>query len=251
MITKLIGALILLGSFVIVYMFETTSSAVGWVRVFHWPAIILTGIGPIGLLLISSDLRAILDAILLLSHSPKKMRQVFKNERQVMRELSERYYTEGSRAIESVDKNISLVFKSVLDKLALRIPISDIRVLLREQQESVDSEVSRSISIMSLAIKLTPSVGMLGTILGMVNLLSSLQDPSEIGSHMSLALLTTFYGLFFSLAVWTPAQYRLQSMLNTQHQSFDQLDHWLLLLESRKPAEYIAKESVLGSKAKK
>jgi|SRR5580700_3174282 chemotaxis protein MotA len=249
MISKILGAIILLSCFVIVYLFETQTTAVGWVRIFHWPAIILTGIGPIGLMLIASDFRTIWEALALVSHSPRNMRKTVDNERLTMRELSEKYYTGGSGSFEETkDRKTSRAFRSVLNKLALRIPIPDIRTILGEQQAQTDSDVTRSIGVMALAVKLAPSVGMLGTILGMVNLLSNLDDPSEIGSSMSLALLTTFYGLFFSLAIWTPMQYRLQSMLQIQHQGFDQIDHWLALLETRKPAEYIERESMIGGK---
>lgn len=249
MISKIVGAILLLSCFVIVYLFETQSTAVGWMRIFHWPAIILTSIGPIGLLLIASDFKAILEAIGLASHSPVAMRQMVDNERVTMRELSEKYYSSGSGSFEdNKERKTSRAFRSVLTKLSLKIPIADVRTILGEQQAQTDAEISRSINIMGLAVKLAPSIGMLGTILGMVNLLSSLDDPSEIGSHMSLALLTTFYGLFFSLALWTPLQHRLQALLESQHQSFDQIDHWLALLETRKPAEYIERERMTGSK---
>lgn len=247
MISKILGIAILIGCFVVVYMFETTSNVVGWMRIFHWPAILLTGIGPIGLLLIASDPRTLWEALSLLFHSPKQIRNYISTERRVMQELSEKYYTVGTRSFEQLtEKNISRSFASVLEKLALRIPIADIRFLLAEQQDSLNAEISRGIGVFGLAVRLAPSIGMLGTILGMVNLLSSLQDPSQIGSSMSLALLTTFYGLFFSLALWSPLQHRLQSMLDAQNQEFDLIDHWLALLETRKPPEYMARERVIG-----
>lgn len=252
MIAKIIGSFILLGCFTVVYLFETTATATGWVRIFHWPAIILTGIGPVGLLLIASDWKTLLESLLLVTHAPQEIRALVFNERRIMQDLSERYYAEGTRTFEQKPQGtISRSFASVLEKLSLRISIADIRFLLLEQQENTHAEISRAINVFGLAVRLSPSIGMLGTILGMVNLLSSLQDPSEIGSHMSLALLTTFYGLFFSLAVWTPVQHRLQSTLEAQNQSFDQIIHWLSLLESRKPPEYLTKESVIGGRGAK
>ncbi len=251
MISKIVGLLILLLSFAVIYLFESQSSATGFVRILHWPAILLTGVGPLGLLLISSDKKSLFDAIKLIVHSPVKLRENIEHERILMKELSEKYYTKGAQSFAvSESAQMSPAFKLVVEKLSLKIPVADIKTLLLEQQDSTDAQISRSISVMGLLVKLTPSVGMLGTILGMVQLLGSLQDPSEIGSHMSLALLTTFYGLFFSLVVWTPAQYRLQSMLGAQHQGFDQLEHWLSLLENRKPSEYLVREDVLDARFK-
>ena len=39
-----------------------------------------------------------------------------------------------------------------------------------------------------------PAFGMIGTLIGLVNLLTSLDDPKQIGPAMAVALLTTLYG---------------------------------------------------------
>lgn len=41
---------------------------------------------------------------------------------------------------------------------------------------------------------LAPAFGMLGTLIGLVQMLQSLDDPTTIGPAMAVALLTTFYG---------------------------------------------------------
>jgi flagellar motor component MotA len=97
---------------------------------------------------------------------------------------------------------------------------------------------------------------MLGTILGMVQLLSTLEDPAQIGSHMSLALLTTFYGLFFSLALWTPQQQKLERVMEVEADGYNQCLRWLEFLEKRKPSDYFADAAGLpkgndGNKSKK
>ncbi len=41
-----------------------------------------------------------------------------------------------------------------------------------------------------------PAFGMIGTLVGLVQMLSQMNDPSKIGPGMAVALLTTFYGAF-------------------------------------------------------
>lgn len=242
MITKLIGLMILLGSFVSIYLFETVSSATGVLRLFHWPAILLTGAGPIGLMMICSDFRSFIETFkCIFLYSPSKLRQIIEHESVLFKTLSEKYYQEGPQSFEvmSKQKNISWELKFALERLSLKIPVSDVKALIERHRENTDFKLNRASSLLALAVKLAPSVGMLGTILGMVQLLSSLQDPAEIGSHMSLALLTTFYGLFFSLVVWTPLLHRVQLVLELESAGFEHLRHWLTLLENRKPSEYL------------
>lgn len=52
--------------------------------------------------------------------------------------------------------------------------------------------------------KACPGVGMIGTLVGLISMLSNLQDPSTIGSGMAMALVTTLYGLFLGTALYGP-----------------------------------------------
>ena len=55
-----------------------------------------------------------------------------------------------------------------------------------------------------------PSWGMIGTMLGLINLLKSLDDPTKIGPAMSLALVTTFYGSVLANFICVPISAKLQ-----------------------------------------
>ena len=56
-----------------------------------------------------------------------------------------------------------------------------------------------------------PAFGMLGTLIGLVQMLSKLQDPSSIGPSMATALLTTFYGSLLSTMFFLPVAGKLRS----------------------------------------
>ncbi len=49
-----------------------------------------------------------------------------------------------------------------------------------------------------------PAFGMIGTLIGLVQMLGSLEDPSQIGSGMAVALITTFYGAFIANLLFLP-----------------------------------------------
>lgn len=56
-----------------------------------------------------------------------------------------------------------------------------------------------------------PAFGMLGTLIGLVQMLSRLQDPTHIGPAMAVALLTTFYGSLLSTLFFLPIAGKLRS----------------------------------------
>ena len=56
-----------------------------------------------------------------------------------------------------------------------------------------------------------PAVGMLGTIIGLVQMLMQMEDPSQIGAPMAVALLTTFYGTMLANLLFLPVAGKLKT----------------------------------------
>ena len=55
--------------------------------------------------------------------------------------------------------------------------------------------------------ELSPAMGLIGTLVGLVQMLGNLEDPSTIGPSMAVALLTTFYGACLANMVFQPARF--------------------------------------------
>lgn len=57
-----------------------------------------------------------------------------------------------------------------------------------------------------------PAMGMIGTVLGLIGMFASMDDPSIMGASMALAMLTTLYGLFLSAVIAGPIAARLERL---------------------------------------
>jgi len=57
------------------------------------------------------------------------------------------------------------------------------------------------------------AVGAIGTLIGNIQMLGNLEDPSTIGPCMAISLITFFYGIFFSGILPLPAYYIIQRRL--------------------------------------
>lgn len=66
--------------------------------------------------------------------------------------------------------------------------------------------------------ELAPAFGMLGTLIGLIVMLSDLNDAAAIGTGMAVALITTFYGSFFANLILIPISTNLK--LQTQVEVF-------------------------------
>lgn len=89
-------------------------------------------------------------------------------------------------------------------------------VLNREMEQSaerhqVGHDIWRAIG------ESAPAFGMIGTLVGLVQMLVNLDDPSQLGPGMALALLTTLYGALFANLVALPIADKL-AIRSTQEQ---------------------------------
>ena len=64
--------------------------------------------------------------------------------------------------------------------------------------------------ILSYMAEAAPAFGMIGTLIGLVGMLGSLDNPDEIGPKMAVALLTTLYGAFLANVVFAPLGKKLE-----------------------------------------
>ena len=101
--------------------------------------------------------------------------------------------------------------------------LNDIIYMTREKlfYEEIEDFVSNRIATIFLARKIAvallnkgariaPALGLLGTVIGLIEVLQSLEDPSRIGPAMSLALMTTAFGSVLGSLVFTPLAGRLE-----------------------------------------
>lgn len=61
-----------------------------------------------------------------------------------------------------------------------------------------------------------PAMGMIGTLIGLVQMLSNMDDPSSIGPAMAVALLTTLYGMLLATLIAKPIAEKLDLRMAQQ-----------------------------------
>ncbi|MEM9695508.1 MAG: MotA/TolQ/ExbB proton channel family protein, partial [Myxococcota bacterium] len=74
------------------------------------------------------------------------------------------------------------------------LPEEQILETLQAELISMRARHSRGQKLFKYVGSASPAMGMIGTLIGLVQMLQALDDPSSIGPAMAVALLTTFYG---------------------------------------------------------
>ncbi|MCL2673133.1 MAG: MotA/TolQ/ExbB proton channel family protein [Alphaproteobacteria bacterium] len=87
--------------------------------------------------------------------------------------------------------------------------VKDVVEIIKQQTQAIDDRHVRAISIIQRAAEVAPAMGLMGTVIGLVQMLRNLEDPSSIGPAMAVALLTTFYGSLMANFVLIPLSSKL------------------------------------------
>ncbi|HWH33219.1 MAG TPA: motility protein A [Egibacteraceae bacterium] len=96
-----------------------------------------------------------------------------------------------------------------------------VRQFLEIEIAAADERHQVGISFFKTMAGYAPTMGLLGTIIGLVNMLANLSDPSQLGKGMALALLTTLYGVLFANLVFQPVAERLTRANSAELSSLD------------------------------
>lgn len=158
-----------------------------------------------------------------------------------MKDLSETYYNSGSEAMREVTRKNSVpqIWDLVTKQIEMRIPFEDILIILGNSAALTRKRYDRNIKVIANLSNLSPSIGIMGTVLGLMNTLGNLSDPSNLGPSMSLALLTTFYGLFLSVIIFKPILTHVENMKATEMNCYQAVSFWLRNLALNKPSFYL------------
>ena len=85
-----------------------------------------------------------------------------------------------------------------------------IESILSAELKTLKQRHTRGQTIFKFMGSTAPAMGMVGTLVGLVQMLKTLDDPAAIGPAMAIALLTTLYGAIIAFLVCNPIASKLE-----------------------------------------
>ena len=119
---------------------------------------------------------------------------------------------EGILALESELKKVKDDFLIKGVQLSIDgLEPNEIKDILDTELDFIKSRHQLGAEIFTTMGSFAPALGMIGTLIGLVQMLQSMDDPSTIGPAMAVALLTTFYGSIMSNIFCIPIAGKLRT----------------------------------------
>lgn len=97
-------------------------------------------------------------------------------------------------------------------------PVEDVRRILKTEIETSRNRVLRAAQVWETMGNFSPAMGLIGTLLGLIHLLSSLQDSATVGPAMSMALVATLYGSVSANLVFFPLAGKLRLVAHNREE---------------------------------
>lgn len=91
-----------------------------------------------------------------------------------------------------------------------------VRGIMETELVSTEDRHKNKISFWDTLGAMGPAWGMIGTLIGLVNMLYEMDDPSSIGPSMAVALITTLYGSLLANWICAPVAAKLKANNSTE-----------------------------------
>ncbi len=88
---------------------------------------------------------------------------------------------------------------------------SSIEAILETDIDYMKKRHDKGAEVFGNLANLAPALGLLGTLIGLVAMMSHMEDPSKIGPAMAVALVGTFYGAFVANIIANPIAGKLRT----------------------------------------
>lgn len=130
---------------------------------------------------------------------------------ELMVKIAEKARREGILAIEREVEDLDDQFMKMGVQYAVDgTEPETIRAIMESELTGMEERHEKGKKIFETMGTYAPAFGMIGTLIGLIQMLSSLEDPSQIGSGMAVALVTTLYGTISANIVFLPIAGKLE-----------------------------------------
>jgi len=137
-------------------------------------------------------------------------------------EINDSVRKNGFKALKDTDERIADGFIKRIGECI--VEYSDMQFVRNVIEKEINNEYDEMIEISNVyrtMSVLSPMFGLVGTLIGIIGVLSQISNPDMIGPSMSIAITSAFYGIFLSNVLFTPFanKIRTRAYLNLRFKS--------------------------------
>ncbi len=135
----------------------------------------------------------------------------------VLLDLSQRVRQSGLLVLESTAaRERDRFFRLGMELSVDTQPPGDMKRILENEMHASHDRSFRAVHMLQTMGNYAPAMGLIGTLIGLIQMLGNLQDPSSVGPAMSVALVATLYGAVFANILFLPLAGKLKNRMQEE-----------------------------------
>ena len=191
----------------------------------------------------ANDVRTALRAIVGMTRQMPGKNDDLSQDAAIIVNWSSRIRAKGMRRFEAEMAKANIedaVVKYGLNMVMSEYGPDDIRAMINTVADASYERDMRPVDILEAMTSHAPAFGMVGTLIGMVAMLSNLtENISGIGASLGVAFLSTLYGVLSARMIYMPAATRLRQEVERRRSRHHFLAEGMAMLAGKKSPMYI------------
>jgi len=187
----------------------------GWITFFDIPSIIMVLGGMMAALFVNYQVEEMKNAV-------KGIKQFFSFTPPELHgyvpQFTEMARTARREGLLALDRQLQNIEDDLLRfGLEMAVDGTDVREIDAFMEQRVESELNTHMNlkkVLNSGAAYAPAFGMIGTLVGLIQMMQNLTDPAAIGSGMAVAMITTFYGALTANLFLIPMAGKVDNQIN-------------------------------------
>ena len=184
-----------------------------------WPSLGIVLGGTLAATFLNYPLREVFRVFSLIATVTRNERMYTHNDIEELVQISKLWINGDLHAVEQALENVTNPFLRTGVQLVIdQTPEDDILDLMQWRISRLRAREAAEAQLFRVMANFAPAFGMLGTLVGLINLMSLLGggDMRAIGQQLALALMTMFYGILLANLLFKPVAVKLERRTETR-----------------------------------
>jgi chemotaxis protein MotA len=117
-----------------------------------------------------------------------------------------------------------------------------LRDLMETELHFFEDDITQAAKVWEGAGGFTPTVGIIGAVLGLIHVMENLSDPSKLGGGIAVAFVATVYGVAFANLLFIPLGTKLKLKRKTEVHMREMMIEGILSIQAGESPNFIAEK---------
>lgn len=180
----------------------------------NFPALCIVLGGTLGAVMVQTPFNTFKHAFKILPWIIRPPAQPYDSSREQLIELARKARQFGLLSLEEhLEREKNPLMRQGLELLVVGVDKQNMRQVLESEMDRCEEQDMRAAHVFESMGGYSPTIGILGAVLGLIQVMRNLAEPSELGAGIAVAFVATIYGVGLANLFFLPVANKIKSCI--------------------------------------